>query len=555
MFSAGEYIAAGESRTVTILPLIERELRVRARSRAVYWMRFAVALVGILICLPTLVMTANPWGGSQAALGQYAFNGLVFAAFFLCCCAGLLTADSISRERREGTLGLLFLTRVKIFDVLLGSFGSTGITCVCALIACLPVLILPVLTGGVTGGEAFRQVLVLFDTLFFSLAAGLWASARGRGWFKSARSAALLLVFLIVFPFLTHPLAVGFSRWFDAGFLSPLVAMDYAADASYRVIPASYWLSIASVHGISWLLLLGAGARLRCAMREEDGTKETSATANREATALQQRRSKPLEEGMDPIAWLVRRQRGIKGVIWAAALVGAGFYVVVYSGIWSRARSFAYSFRGLSLADSVVEGCLFAWAASRFFVEARRSGELEILLSTPLGANTIVASQWNWLRRLLFWPLLVLIAPIVAQAAFYMGWAALPVQFRWPVMISQSLYCVNLVIGTGALFWMGLWFGLKARSQAGAILRTVLLAKGAPYLISLLLSSFSRIVVSTSGRPAASSWILWSVSPLVNLCLYLWLIRWARRRLRAELAHDGPAPLKPACLKEKQAAA
>lgn len=96
---------------MTILPLIERELRVRARRRAVYWARFAVALAGILICLPTLVMSASSWSGSQAALGHSAFNGLVVTAFFLCCCAGLLTADSISRERREGTLGLLSLSQ------------------------------------------------------------------------------------------------------------------------------------------------------------------------------------------------------------------------------------------------------------------------------------------------------------------------------------------------------------------------------------------------------------------------------------------------------------
>jgi ABC-type transport system involved in multi-copper enzyme maturation permease subunit len=120
-------------------------------------------------------------------MGKSAFNGLVGTAFVLCCCAGFLAVEGISRERREGTLGLLFLTRVGAFDVLLGSFGAVGITCVCALIAFLPVLMLPVLIGGVTGGEAARTVLVLFDTLFLSLAVGLWAAARGRGWLDCAR--------------------------------------------------------------------------------------------------------------------------------------------------------------------------------------------------------------------------------------------------------------------------------------------------------------------------------------------------------------------------------
>src|SRR5271166_1380139 len=58
--TGGGYIPAGESRTVIILPLIERELRVRSRRLAVYWLRFATALTGILICVPTLFSSASP---------------------------------------------------------------------------------------------------------------------------------------------------------------------------------------------------------------------------------------------------------------------------------------------------------------------------------------------------------------------------------------------------------------------------------------------------------------------------------------------------------------
>ena len=243
---------------MTILPLIERELRVRARSRAVYWTRFVVALVGMLLCLRMLSRPGLP----PAMLGHWAFQNIVMAAFLLSCCAGLLTVDSISREKREGTLGLLWLTRVKALDVLLGSFGAAGITCFCALLAFVPIIMLPVLTGGVTGVEAFQTMLVLFDTLLLSLAAGLWASAGARGWFKSARSAVLLLVLIIVAPILP---------WFkqDIGFFSPWTALQWAGDVNGRLGWAPYWESLAGLHGISWLLLIGAGFRLRRAMRGE----------------------------------------------------------------------------------------------------------------------------------------------------------------------------------------------------------------------------------------------------------------------------------------------
>src|ERR1017187_367941 len=161
---------------MTFLPIIERELRVRARSGATYWVRFTIPLAGMLFCLPQLLW-AGPMGTS-ATLGPGLLNGLVSAAFLLSCGACLLTADVISSERREGTLGLLLLTRVSTFDVLLGKLGSAGLTSLCALVAYLPLLMIPVLVGGVNGGEVIRKGLVLPDTLFLALAAGLWGSAR-----------------------------------------------------------------------------------------------------------------------------------------------------------------------------------------------------------------------------------------------------------------------------------------------------------------------------------------------------------------------------------------
>src|ERR1019366_6872842 len=107
------------------------------------------------------------------------------------------------------------------------------------------------------------------------------------------------------------------------------------------------------------------------------------------------------------------------------------------------------------LAVSVVPASLFGWAASRFFIEARRNGELEVLLTTPLGAKTIVSSQLNWLKRLLFWPLVVLVAPGLVFAPL-----------RWmvsslPNSLLQLLMCVNIIIGNRALLWVGIWLGLK----------------------------------------------------------------------------------------------
>src|SRR5260370_41811239 len=91
------------------LPILERELRVRARSRATYWARFVAALLAALICLPLLT-----WGETAvdpASLGNYVFTSAVILAFILCCGACLLTSDVVSRERRGGDAGLPLLSQ------------------------------------------------------------------------------------------------------------------------------------------------------------------------------------------------------------------------------------------------------------------------------------------------------------------------------------------------------------------------------------------------------------------------------------------------------------
>jgi hypothetical protein len=235
---------------MTFLP-IERELRVRARSRAAYRARLAVASVGALICLPQF-MSAGSFG-SSTTIGSGVFEAIVITAFMLCCAACLVTADVISAERREGTLGLLLLTRVREMDVLLGKLGSTGLTCLCGLVALLPVLMIPVLAGGVTGGEVFRNGLVLINTLFFSLAAGLWASAsqlqRSRGFARALLLVmSVMLVPVIGSGMLMPTFSLRQNTQHPLVLLSPITSLACAGSA-YRAVAAPFWISLGVVHG------------------------------------------------------------------------------------------------------------------------------------------------------------------------------------------------------------------------------------------------------------------------------------------------------------------
>jgi len=528
---------------MSVLPLVERQLRVRARSPACYWMRLAAALAGILVCLPALTLFGGA-NSNQAEMGASAFNGLVVAAFILCCFSGFLTVDGISRERREGTLGLLFLTRVRVLDVLLGNFGAAGLAGLCALAAGVPVLILPILTGGVSGGEAARKVLALFDMMILSLAAGLWASARGRGWWSCARSAALVLWAAVLGPLLLD--------W-----PGPLAALEAADDVIYRKAAGFYWCSIVAMHALSWLLVLGAGLRLRRALREDEEApvpRANPAAAHQAPPEFRLanikmnfQRHKPLAEGEAPLAWLLRRQRGVRMVVWAGALLGTA----VYSGNFFFARFIrgtwgVYSAWGTGLAISIMQSCLFAWAASRYFAESRRDGELELLMTTPEGAKNMLASQWQWLKKVFGWPTVALVAPSVV-----VGLLVVLFNYKWwngmaPYVVSSQLFkAMNTVAGVGALLWVGMWCGWSGRSQGRAIARIVILAKGAPYLMGMLGTGlifrfFPMTLGYANAKFGASMILVWDFPQILILLYYFYLFRWARQRLEAQLGPTLP---------------
>src|SRR5512138_814954 len=100
---------------MTLLPIVERELRVAARRWGAYWVRSAFGLVAIL--LGAFIYLANEPAPAYS-LGANLFGAQVVLCLMYCLFFGIrATADCLSAEKREGTLGLLFLTDLKGYDV------------------------------------------------------------------------------------------------------------------------------------------------------------------------------------------------------------------------------------------------------------------------------------------------------------------------------------------------------------------------------------------------------------------------------------------------------
>jgi hypothetical protein len=529
--------------------------------------------------------------------GHGAFYGLVGVAFLLCCAACLLTADTISGERREGTLGLLLLTRVRHFDVLLGKFASSGLACLLALVAFLPVLVLPLLTGGVTGGEAGRMAVALFNTLFLALSVGLWASSRGFERYRTVLAALLVLAGLLLGPSLLGRILPSMH----AEMASPLTTILQATDLTYRAAGNRYWLSLALVQIIGWAFLSSAMVCLRNRVTDSEDCEGTGKLTNGNPPSVQRsiasaqpagpslppspkcrycgrpndidavfchecgmelhskelqiRRTSKLSSAPTALHWLLRRQRGLKLMVWVAAFIG--FVHFALFGMVGRLFGFGFgpflgASWGFALITTAITGALFAWVASRFFVEARRTGELELLLTTPLGADQIVSTQWKMLQRLVRLPLAVMLLPIVLQGLFtIVFWSsyARPRLLNVYYMLALVLNIGNTILWVFAVCWLGLWFGLRMLGQGRVVLSTVLLAQGFPYVLSLAWSLFCQPFLAWLLAPSNSWWSSpWLLSSLLPQCaivlFYLWLIRIARWHLSHELTGVEPLNLR-----------
>jgi ABC-type transport system involved in cytochrome c biogenesis permease component len=524
---------------MTFLPIVERELRVRARQTRTYWTRFAVGLCGAFICV--LELRVPIMSGGAATTGGYAFQGLVIAAFFICCGGCLVTADAISRERREGTLGLLFLTGVRGPDVVLGKLTSAAMTNVLALVAFLPVLMIPVLSGGVTGGEAFRIGLMLLNTLFLALAVGLWASTRATELFKTIRKALVMLLAILVVPavidrWLLHG---GPMPHIIIGRLSPLVGMTAAGDTMYRASPGTLWTSLVLIHTMAWGFVAWAAIHLRKSLLLDGDAVGGSRGVRRS--------NRELLTGLSaPVNWLVNQQKGVRAMVWLAAavsLLSFGWRYLFPLFYTSSRRMWTAAVMGpLSLAQSVVTASLVAWAASRFFFEARRTGVLELLITTPVGAKTIVSAQLNALWRIVRWPLVVMILPLCFQVVTL--WMQLGRQLSTPWLVpytfSTLFALINMILDVLVLCWVGMWYGAQAQTQTTAIVRTVLWARVVPLCLSLVISFVFSMTPVRFRSTFLPSLVLFSVPQVVITVYYLWLLKWVRARLQGELRDAEP---------------
>jgi ABC-type transport system involved in cytochrome c biogenesis permease component len=526
---------------MTVLPIVGRELVVAARRAATYWTRFyfAAMALGIFLFLKLI------YRGAASEMGHQVFNLLGYVALAFATLAGVfLTADSLAAEKREGTLGLLFLTDLRGYDVVLGKMAASSLLAIFGLLAVFPVLALPLLMGGVSGGEFWRTLLVFVVALYFSLSAGMLVSAVSQdGRHALAGTFAMVTITAGVLPLLWEVLTQTFHRAFPDYIIwpSPYYAYVSGFDTAYltRGGRREFWGSLSATA----MLATGGIAVASVILPRSWQKTSSSVTGGRRAARPggapgQKAPRRPAMETANPAEWLAQGDRAgptavnrtmyLLLVLWLACV-----------GVWSANHNSVFDpitvffVFGMHLAAKV----LIAAESSRRLHDPRQSGALELLLVTPLPVQAIVQGQQNTLRAQFRRALLGLCL---------INLLTLNILIRWDSglsMPSQSMErntfieiflggALMLWLDAAALAWVGMWKGLKSKKYSRAVLATLAQVTGAPWL------AFALFIFLATISPARFNqehfYILFALWFCVGVAIDLVSILDARTKLAAE---------------------
>ncbi len=457
---------------VKILPIAERELRVASRRAGTYWLRFFVVAALIAISTWAFLVTGRL---QPQKVGKILFYTLTGGVMFYSLLAGLrFTADCLSEEKREGTLGLLFLTDLRGYDVVVGKLLANSLAVFYCVLAVLPVLAVPLLMGGVEVTEFARLVAAIVNTLFFSLCAGMLASAIS----KSARVAISWTLLLLLLVGAGGPALGMFEWWLRHGqgsyrfeFLIPSPVFNYFAgvdDFYKRGMSAGYIASLVSVHLIAWMFLALASLIVRHTWQDKPATVKALRWRGvlqdffeGDAAARHEFRTRWLNK--NAFSWLATTPRQRALWTWTPLVIAAvawmwGLWKI--GGDWLNPGMYATT---VIILGVTYKGMIGAEAARRM-LEDRKIGAMELLLSTPLTVKEIVRGQRMAIQRQFQFPIIVFL--VVGFVLLLAGARHQDVNANertfWIAtgLLAGIVFCADIL----ALFWIGMWQGLSAKN-------------------------------------------------------------------------------------------
>jgi ABC-type transport system involved in multi-copper enzyme maturation permease subunit len=444
---------------VNAAPVVSRELRAESRRSVNYWLRVMAA--GMIIVVFASLMSTTQLDASKIGLALFsALHSTLLLGFWIV--APLMTADCVSGEKREGTLGLLFLTPLTVLDVIVGKSAIHILRACTLFLAATPVLVLPLVLGGVSWIQVVTALKQEGIALLLGIAAGLYASTKGgttiqvmvrAEWYALVLATISTVGNLIIRSIAAFPL--DFAGYFALSLFFELTLFGFVLAGTAGSLEKTWNEESVDSEQPRWIKIFSDSEFWRDLFRWD-----TSRTLDR-----------------NPMAWLQEYS-------WTARLTKWGWFIlflfadlVVMTDLESR--------RFLKWLPILTGGLALgvAFSAAGSFRRERQTGLLEVLLVTPISARKVIAGRmWGMfsnylpalLALLLYWQAIWLLNTHVRGSELFRLLFPNPLAF-------------------GALMIVGLYVSLTRLNFFLGWLLTWLLAFVIPSFLTIALGRYARI--------------------------------------------------------------
>lgn len=539
------------------MPVIQRELQGASRRGATWHLRLAFACAAFLGLATGMVFPDI----SRNERGQVVLFCLAIGGFALSLLTGAyLTADTISGEKREGTLGLLFLTPLNGRDIVVGKMTCHSLQVGVGWLAVFPVFYLPVMLGGVLWTEVGRLLLALLLTMLLSIAFGMFWSTLCTEARTAVLATAVSMLFLTLLPWLGGFLVAAFDRrgFTLQGFgeLSPMTIVVQAFESNYRhswrsfmgTTPGSvvFWRSAAAAFGMSVALVVLSGMLLPGLWRRAESGRDRTLKRRATPPAYEQRvRSdeRLLALAGSPALWLASRGAAeARWLRWLRYLTLAFFGIMLLVSVATRhweegfisAMVAAYGLHLVIRLHAIL-------TATRALHEDRRSGALELLLVTPLSERSLLQGYQRSFARALGGPKRSLLLMNVALQAMVIVFGRQMHMNNGEWAILSAFFTGGFVVTLSDFFtlrWLGPAAALRATTHLRAVGRVFAALMVLPWLG--FVGTFMIAVQFNEEEIVGMIFAAWAVACVLwNALLTAGARTWLRGGIRRRIAEAG----------------
>jgi ABC-type transport system involved in cytochrome c biogenesis permease component len=487
------------------VPIIFRELRVEAQRPFNYWLRVLSAGLVIALIAAFVIDRSSRTPLSGSLIFSFLHGGLFFGIWIF---VPLLTADCLSLEKREGTLGLLFLTRLTPRSIVGAKAVIHVLRALTVFLAMAPAILLPFLLGGISWQQSLVALGLNLGAMFIALTAGLCASA----WCQAhSRAISLAILLSMVFSSLfAYVFAWGFFRQVSSSYYystipAGVTAIGFLLITGTGALWNEVFVKLTALEREAWMMLAGemllfsmaifgiaivvCGNQLRLSLQNVPGSLgrmrlvELICAPRFWVASLQRRMSSSLDR--NPIGWLQEYSWSARAIKWG----WLGLFGMVDAWMIGQQTEGTISWRDMVQAHfylSIALGMGMMASAVASFRRERQNGVLELLLISPISAEQIIKGRVYgiWTQ---FYPAALLLLVV--------WWQVLNVGPMYRFMPDLKWFFVSTFL---TLPVFGLWCSLVHRSFIVTWLFGSLLGIGLPYYLGITFARQVRLYYATS---------------------------------------------------------